>query len=102
MIKEIVNATTDEEEVAVRTVLSKVMMKLVKQHDLCKNEAWRVASGEEFVEFSRNFVSVNVTQKRRIALERYHHGDQDGDALTKNHADLYWLRYDKYFIILFL
>ena len=91
MISEIVR-DTNEEEASVRKVLSRVMMKLVKQHDMCKNEAWKVASGEEFVEFSRPFVSVNVTQKRRIALERYHHGDPEGDALTKNHADTYWTR----------
>ena len=91
MITKIVQDTNEEEQ-AVRTVLSKVMMKLVKQHDMCKNEAWKVASGEEFVEFSRDFVSVNVTQKRRIALERYHQGDVNSDALTKNHADMYWIR----------
>ena len=91
MINEICNHTNDNVG-SVRQVLSGVMMKLVKQHDLCKNEAWKVASGEEFVEFSRPFVSVNVTQKRRIALERYHQGDPEGDALTKNHADSYWTR----------
>ena len=91
MITKIVQ-DTNEEELAVRTVLSKVMMKLVKQHDMCKNEAWKVASGEEFVEFSRDFVTINVTQKRRIALEKYHQGDVNSDALTKNHADMYWIR----------
>ena len=91
MITKIVS-DTNEEELAVRTVLSKVMMKLVKQHDMCKNEAWKVASGEEFVEFSRDFVTINVTQKRRIALEKYHQGDVNSDALTKNHADMYWIR----------
>ena len=64
-------------------------MKTVGEHDISKNEAWRIVSGKPFVQYSRLFRNLNLTENRRINVDAE---NPEAQALTKTFCDLYWAR----------
>ena len=66
-------------------------MKSVGEHDISKNEAWRIISGKPFVQYSRPFRNLNLTGNRRVNLEQ---NDEQGNrqVLSKNFCDVYWAK----------
>ena len=90
--KDIVKTLTmnAEENTPVRKIFQKVMMKTVSEHDMSKNECWKVISGKSYVTFSRHFRYLNLTGTRRVNLETSDNPDQE--ALAKNFCDYYWTK----------
>ena len=67
-------------------------MTFIKEHDIGKPEAIKIISQRPFVDISRKFSRVSVTDKRRVNVELYQAGVTEAPALNKNHADKYWTR----------
>ena len=90
--KDIVKTLTmnAEENTPVRKIFQKIMMKTVSEHDMSKNECWKVISGKSYVTFSRQFRYLNLTGSRRVNLETSDNPDQE--ALAKNFCDYYWAK----------
>ena len=72
----------------IRKVFQKILLKLVGEHDISKNECFKIISGEPYVYYSRPFKSLNLTSTRRVDTKKK--GDQP--ALVKNYCDIYWSR----------
>ena len=74
-----------------RALFQKILMKSVGEHDISKNEAWRIISGKPFVQYSRPFRNLNLTGNRRVNLEQ---NDEQGNrqVLSKNFCDVYWAK----------
>ena len=88
IVKTLTNNAEDNEPV--RKVFQRILLKLVGEHDISKNEAWRIVSGESYVHYSRPFTFLNLTSSRKINVESAE-GDTEG-LLTKNFCDIYWAR----------
>ena len=71
-----------------RKIYQRILLKSVGEHDISKNEAWRIVSGKPFVQYSRPFRNLNLTGNRRVNLSV---GDE-GQVLSKNFCDLYWAK----------
>ena len=82
-------AENDYREDAVRKMCSRILMTFIKEHDLGRSEAFHIVSQRPYVEFSREHVYVNLTDKRRLNVEQYLAGNPDAPTLAKNHADKY-------------
>ena len=83
----------NEDEVNVKKAMQKILLSIVKEHDLGKNEAFKIISKKNHVFYSRPFVYVNLTDKRRLNVEACQAAEQEGKVkLTKNAADMYWMR----------
>ena len=74
----------------IRKIFQKILLKTVSEHDISKNECWKIVSGEPYVIFSRPFRYLNLTGSRRVVTEST--GDGGQSALAKNFCDLYWQR----------
>ena len=90
IIKDIAENTPDEDS-TVKKAMQKIVLAIVKEHDLSKNEAFKIISKENYVFYSRPFVFVNLTDQRRLNMEACQ-GQEGTATLTKNVADLYWNR----------
>ena len=55
-----------DENAPVRKVFQKILLKLVGEHDMSKNEAWRIVSGGSYVTHSRPYRYLNLTGSRRV------------------------------------
>ena len=88
--KDIVKTLTlnAEDNTPVRKIFQKIMMKLVSEHDMSKNECWKVISGKHYVTYSRPFRYLNLTGSRRVNLEANDNPEQL--AVAKNFCDIYW------------
>ena len=82
-------AENDYRQDAVKRMCSRIFMTTIKEHDLGRSEAFLIVSQRPYVEFSREFVYVNLTDKRRLNVEQYLAGVPDAPTLARNHADLY-------------
>ena len=80
-----------DDNTPVRKLFQKVLLKVVSEHDISKNECWKIISGLPYVEFSRPFRNINIAGSRRVntgaAMET---GEEPAEG--KNHADMYWSR----------
>ena len=80
-----------DDNTPVRKLFQKVLLKVVSEHDISKNECWKIISGFPYVEYSRPFRNINIAGSRRVntgsAMET---GEEP--AFGKNHADIYWSR----------
>ena len=83
---------TNAEETTVRKTCQKLCMSLLKEHDITRPEAFKILSGYPFVQFSREFIAVNMTDNRRVIVERFMDQDSNAPALSTNYADKYWNR----------
>ena len=83
-----------EETEPVKRIVQKMMLSLVKEHDMSKNEAFKVISKKDYVLFSRSFEYINLTDKRRVNLAAFKTGIPEAEAMTSNSADRYWTRDD--------
>ena len=72
----------------IRKVFQKILLKLVGEHDISKNECFKIISKEPYVFYSRPFRALNLTSTRRVDTKKT--GDQP--ALVKNYCDIYWSR----------
>ena len=88
--KDIVKTLTlnAEENTPVRKIFQKIMMKTVSEHDMSRNECWKVISGRKYVTHSRPFRYLNLTGSRRVNLEENDNPEQP--AVAKNFCDIYW------------
>ena len=86
--KAVVTASKDEEPV--RKTFQKILMKTVGEHDLSKQECHHILNGLDFVEFSREFVQVNIGGTRRVKNPVA--GEEKREAVERNLADVYWAR----------
>ena len=59
----------------------------MSEHDISKNEAWRIVSGNKFVQFSRSFRNLNLTGNRRVNTDD---NRPEASACSTNMADKYW------------
>ena len=83
------------EDCQVRKLFQSVLLKTVSEHDISKNECFKIISAEPYVKFSRPFRMLNLTGTRRLNLE------QAGPAMDTNFCDLFWARKsDPNFLIL--
>jgi hypothetical protein len=83
------------EDCQVRKLFQSVLYKTVSEHDISKNECFKIISAEPYVKFSRPFRMLNLTGTRRLNLE------QAGPAMDTNFCDLFWARKsDPNFLIL--
>jgi hypothetical protein len=88
--KAVVEASKDEEPV--RRAFQKILMKTVGEHDLSKQECHHILNGLDFVEFSDQFVNVNVMGTRRVNPPPLNDEGQPQPALQDNLAMIYWNR----------
>ena len=91
-IVKVILDNTNAEETTVRKTCQKVCMSLLKEHDITRPEAFKILSGYPFVLFSREFVAINMTDNRRVNVERFMNEDNNAPALSTNYADKYWTR----------
>ena len=88
LAKAVVGAAKDDEPT--RKAFQKILMKTIGEHDLSKQEAAHILQKHDFVEFSREFVSVNVMGTRRVRTPQTE--DDRGSATEENVASQYWSR----------
>ena len=94
IIKIITNNASDT--TPVRKIFQKILLKCVSEHDISKNECWKIVSGEPYVSFSRPFRYLNLTGSRRVMIDPNAEGQP---ALAQNFCDVYWQRdSDEHFI----
>ncbi len=86
--KAVVTASKDEEPV--RKTFQKILMKTIGEHDLSKQECHHILNGLDFVEFSREFVQVNIGGTRRVKNPVA--GEEKREAVERNIADVFWAR----------
>jgi ATP-dependent DNA helicase PIF1 len=79
-----------DDSAPVRKFFQKILLKTVGEHDISKNEAWRIVSGKPYVQFSRPFRFLNLTGSRRVNIENNENADQP--AMTRNFCDIYWAK----------
>lgn len=79
------------EDVPVRKAFQQILMKTIKEHDLSKQECARILKGGDFVQTSREFVSVNVTGTRKVKTLTGNEG-ANADMLHDDFAICYWNR----------
>ena len=79
-----------DENAPVRKVFQKILLKLVGEHDMSKNEAWRIVSGGSYVTHSRPYRYLNLTGSRRVNIEANENADQP--AVVQNFCDIYWAK----------
>ena len=84
IVKTLTNNAEDNEPV--HKVFQRILLKLVREHDISKNEAWRIVSGESYVHYSRPFTFLNLTSRRKVNVESAE-GDTEG-LLTKNFCNI--------------
>ena len=92
IVQHISNSEEQSSEGTVKKALQKILLAMVKEHDMSKNEAHKIISKGDYVKFSRQFVFVNMTDKRRLNLDAFKAGDENVSAMTNNIADRYWTR----------
>ena len=73
-----------------RKIFQKILLKSVGEHDISKNEAWRIINGKPFVQYSRPFRNLNLTESRRVNLEANDENSSERQVLSKNFCDVYW------------
>ena len=78
-----------DETTPTRKIFQKIMLKSVGEHDISKNEAWRIINGKPFVQYSRPFRNLNLTESRRVNLEA-NDEHSERQVLSKNFCDVYW------------
>ena len=86
--KAVIQAAADEDPV--RRTFQKILMKTVGEHDLSKQECHHILNGFDFVEFSCEFASVNVSGTARVRTPQVEGDDQK--ATEDNLASIYWKR----------
>ena len=86
--KAVIEATADEEPV--RRLFQRLLMKTVGEHDLSKQECHHILNGFDFVQFSMDFVSVNLSGTARVRTPEVEGDDQK--ATGDNWASIYWSR----------
>ena len=79
-----------DEDSPTRKVFQRILLKCVSEHDISKNEAWRIISGKPYVSYSRPFRYLNLTGSRRVNLDAGE--NQEQPALGKNFCDIYWAK----------
>ena len=79
-----------DETTPTRKIFQKIMLKSVGEHDISKNEAWRIINGKPFVQYSRPFRNLNLTESRRVNLEANDENSAERQVLSKNFCDVYW------------
>ena len=82
--------TNADDNAPVRKVFQKILLKLVGEHDMSKNEAWRIVSGGSYVTHSRPYRYLNLTGSRRVNIEANDNADQP--AVASNFCDIYWAK----------
>ena len=82
--------TNADDNAPVRKVFQKILLKLVGEHDMSKNEAWRIVSGGSYVTHSRPYRYLNLTGSRRVNIEANQNEDQP--AVARNFCDIYWAK----------
>ena len=88
MTKAVIEAAAQEDPV--RRTFQKILMKTVGEHDLSKQECHHILNGFDFVYFSSDFVSVNVSGTARVRTPLVEGDDQR--ASEDNLASIYWKR----------
>ena len=88
VLKGVVEASKDEEPV--RKAFQKMLMKTVGEHDLSKQECHHILNGLDFVEFSCDFVPVNIMGTKRVRTPKS--ADDNMEATDTNLANIYWTR----------
>ena len=83
--KAVIEASVEEEPV--RRSFQKILMKTVGEHDLSKQECHHILNGLDFVDFSADFVSVNVSGTARVRTPLLDGDDQK--ATEDNLATIY-------------
>ena len=91
-VKDITNATENDARAA--TIFQKVLMRQITEHDMSRNEAFRIVLGLPFVFYSRKFKSCNLLGVRRVVIDDDDDNMEGADrrATKDNKADLYWQR----------
>lgn len=78
------------------SILQKVLMRQITEHDMPRTEAARLVLGLPFVFYSREFRMVNLLGVRRLAVrENEQEEAMERRATQDNIADLYWVREEK-------
>ena len=72
----------------VKTLFQKILMKTIGSHDLSRQESYLIMSGNHFMEYSREFVCLNVCQTRKINVN----ANLGEEIIQNNMADKYWNR----------
>ena len=80
-----------DETTETRKIYQKILLKSVAEHDISKNEAWRISSGKPFVQYSRKFRNLNLTGSRRVILEMSD-DHPERQVLSQNFCDVYWAK----------
>ena len=76
---------------SLKKVLQKVLMQSIKEHDISKQECMHILNQLPFVEFSHEFVHVNVMGTRRINFSS-DNTTLSHPAQEDNYASIYWKR----------
>ena len=89
MVK-ILTEKTDENS-PIRKLFQRIVLKTISEHDISKNECWKIISGKPYVEYSHPFVYLNLTGTRRLNIQAGQ--NEDNPAIDKNnYVDTYWCR----------
>ena len=59
-----------------------MLLKTVSEHDVSKNECFKISFGEPYVEFLRPFKMLNLTGIRRLNLELFWGRNSDKNVLA--------------------
>ena len=93
ILKRISESNNDDDETSVKKAMQKILLSIVKEHDISKNEAFKIVSKNNYVFYSRPFAFINMTDKRRMNVEACQDDNNEGRVkLAKNAADQYWTR----------
>ena len=74
----------------VRKALQRVLIKTVGESDLSSQECHLILANIDSVQFSKNFVSVNVMGTSRVTADS--EANDNASATARNHATVYWQR----------
>jgi hypothetical protein len=88
---EIVRTLTDDapEELPLRKLFQKILMKTVAEHDMGLMEGFKIISGEPLVQYSHKFAYIGLTDTRKLQVDN---NNEEAPATKNNITDLYWAR----------
>ena len=92
-VKDITNQTDDNAKVS--SVFQKLLMRNITEHDMSRNEAFRIVLGKPMVYYSLEFRTVNLQGLRMVVNDDEGVGEAGANrkATKDNRADLYWRRH---------
>ena len=71
------------------TLLRNIFLACSDEHDWSKMECFHLINNHPYVKFSRQHVTLNLSQTRQIRLSSSHEGGGEEQASRENHYDVY-------------